>query len=64
MIEAQSFAETSALTRATRRNIPEDAILHLTFHFQNAKLLSFTELLNGTLVCTCTTYAASMAQSV
>jgi hypothetical protein len=44
--EPQRFSETSVLTRATRRRIPEDAILH---SHRRESLKSYIELTGWTL---------------
>jgi hypothetical protein len=46
MMEALSSSETSVLTRTTRRNVPEDAILHS--HRRN-NLKSYIALTGWTL---------------
>jgi hypothetical protein len=46
MMEALSSSETSVLTRATRRNIPEDDILHSP-RWEN--FISYTALTDWTL---------------
>jgi hypothetical protein len=47
MMEALSSSETSGRTRATRRNIQEDGILH-RYHLENLKFM--TQFVNVTFV--------------
>jgi hypothetical protein len=44
MIEALSSSETSVLTRAAWRNVPEDSILYTTFNLFKVAFKFFSEL--------------------